>query len=107
MDCGRILLVADHRALAVLAFPWPTFQHYKQPLSIVAEFDYNAMDAVVVVLVTAELDVVLVAHTANTSLALDVVRADSAHLAVDAFPILHRKKQTKKKIVTCCCPHVD
>lgn len=89
-DCGHILLVAGHRAHAELAFPWPTFQHYRQPLSIVAEFDYNAMDAVAVVLVTAELDAVLVAHTANTSLALDVVRADSAHLAVDAFPILQK-----------------
>lgn len=101
VDCEHILLVDDRRVLFVPKFPLPAFRHYKQPLSIVAAFDYNAMDAVVV-LALVELHVVLVvlaAHTADTSSVHDVAHADSAGLEVDAFPIKKYKKN--KQFIHC------
>lgn len=93
-DFEHILPVADHHVLVVLEFPWPAYQHCKQPLSIVAEFGCSAMDAVVES-VAVELDAVLAAHKVDTSLVRDVARADWAGSEVDAFPIFVPKKKNR------------
>lgn len=79
----HILLADDHHERDGPTFPWPTFQHYKQPLNSAVVFDCNVMDDVVALAMEA-LHADPVAHMVDTSLDRDAVRAD---LAVDAFPV--------------------